>query len=481
VSLKNKAISGVKWTTLSSIIIAATQLLQLSIFARYLSSQEFGLIAILNVVMALSLTFVDFGISKAIVYKRDVSETQLSTLYWLNIIFGVVVFGIISFLSNHIANFYHENSLAILIKYIAFALFIQAFGLQFRTLFQKEMQFNILAKIDIVAAIVSFIVSMILITHDFKIYSFIYSILMISLIRSLLLVYFGKEIHKPKFIFKLKQVKEYISFGLYTVGNGIVSTIATQIDVILIGKLLGVETLGLYNVIKELILRPAQLINPIVTKVAFPTMSKVNHDVKYMNNIYLKMRNYVASVTFPVYTLSFILAPEIITIFLGKQWLEGAHIFQILSIWALLRSVGSLIGSLVMAAGKPEYEMHWNIGMMIYMPLMVMVSYRWGIEGIAYGNLLSIVLLFVPGWYFLAYRLTRIQLRDYIRSILNPILISIVVGSIIYFLIELFSISGIIEKISLSALASILLLWILNKKYNRDFYITVLSFIKGIT
>jgi O-antigen/teichoic acid export membrane protein len=66
---------------------------------------------------------------------------------------------------------------------------------------------------------------------------------------------------------------------MYTVGNDIVSTVATQIDIIIIGKLLGTEVLGTYSIIKELILRPTQLINPIVTKVSFPIMSKINDDI----------------------------------------------------------------------------------------------------------------------------------------------------------------------------------------------------------
>lgn len=166
---------------------------------------------------------------------------------------------------------------------------------------------------------------------------------------------------------------------------------------ILIGKLLGTETLGLYSIAKELILKPAQLI----TKIAFPVMSKVNH----VKRIYLKLINYIASVNFPIYVVSFILAPEIITLFLGEKWLEATTVFQILSIWALLRSISNPVGSLVMAMGKPQYEMYWNIGMMFFAPTVVYISSFWGIEGIAWGNVGSILVLFVPGWYFLVNKL----------------------------------------------------------------------------
>lgn len=159
---------------------------------------------------------------------------------------------------------------------------IQAFGLQFRALFQKELQFNILAKIDILSAIISFGLAIYLALFGYGIYALIFSVLSMAI----LLLYFGLRVHKPKFIFKLFEIKDFFVFGSYSTGNGIVSTIASRIDIILIGKLLGTDSLGLYSVIKELILRPAELINPIITKVAFPTMSKVNDDLQKVKKTY---------------------------------------------------------------------------------------------------------------------------------------------------------------------------------------------------
>jgi O-antigen/teichoic acid export membrane protein len=260
------------------------------------------------------------------------------------------------------------------------------------------------------------------------------------------------------------------------VGNGFVSNIAAQIDIILIGKLLGTEMLGFYSVAKELILRPAQVINPIVTKVAFPTMAAVNNDINHVNLIFLKIKNAIASINFPVYIVTFILAPEIITLFLGKKWLHVTVLFQILSIWAMLRSIESPIGSLVMAIGKPEYEMNWNIVMMIYMPLVVYTSSIWGIEGIAYGNLISEMVLFMPGWYFLAYRLSMITLKEYFLSILSPLLISLFSGIFIFFLLNILKIN-FPYNILFTIFLGFILIWILNKKYNKDFYNLLLSFI----
>ena len=476
-SLKQKTISGVRWTTFSSAINAILQLLQLMILARYLSPHDFGLVAILMVIVGFSQIFVDFGLSKAIIYKQKITHNQLSTLYWLNIILSIFIFLIIVIFSAYIAQFYNESGLDNLIIIISTSFVIQAFGQQYRTLFQKELQFNILAKIDVFAAIVSFITAIVLAINNFGVYSLICPIIVMTFIKTILLVYFGLSSHKPNLYFDIKEVKEFLSFGGYTVGNGIVSTVATQVDILIIGKLLGTETLGLYSIIKELILRPSQLINPIITKVAFPAMSKVNHDIDKIRSVYLRLINYISSVNFPVYIASFILAPEIITIFLGEKWLNGVVIFKIFSIWALIRAIGNPIGSLVMAMGKPQYEMYWNILMMFFTPFMVYISSFWGVEGVAWGNLISIIILFIPEWYFLTYKLCKASLKEYFLSSFYPFVLSSIVGMIIYLLLNLYD-GNIIYKFIVTIVAGFTILWLLYRKYNQDFFITLLSMLK---
>lgn len=476
-NLKAQAVSGVKWTTLSSVVNAVLQLAQLMILARYLEQTDFGIIAILMVVIGFSQIFVDFGLSKAIIYDQNVTHRQLSTLYWLNILLGFFVFSVIYVSSDFIADFYNEPLLSGYIILISAAIILQAFGQQFRVLFQKELRFMIISKIDIVAAIVSFVAAVTFVLNGFGVLSLIYPVIIMAFIKTILLVYFGFKEHKPQFVFKINEVRSFISFGGYTVGNGMVSTIATQIDVILIGKLLGTETLGLYSVLKELLLRPAQIINPIITKVAFPTMSKVNDDLQKVRNIYLKLINYVASINFPIYVACLIFATEIIKIFLGEKWIDGVYIFQILSIWALIRSIGNPVGSLVMAVGKPQVEMYWNSTRLFYMPLVIYISSFWGEVGIVVGMLIISVLLYIPAWYFLVFKLCGATFKEYFNSSFKALYISVIVGSVVYITIQ-FVPNILYIKLSFGLILGAVLIFFLNKYLNRDFYEVMIGMVR---
>jgi O-antigen/teichoic acid export membrane protein len=264
---------------------------------------------------------------------------------------------------------------------------------------------------------------------------------------------------------------------MYQMGSGIVNYFNSQFDVIIIGKIFGSETLGLYSMAKQLVMRPAQIINPVVTRVTFPTMSKVQNDRQRLKEIYLKTINLLSSVNFPIYIAMIILAPEIITIFLGTKWLAATTVFQILSIYALFRSTGNPIGSLVLAKGKPHYEMYWNIGLFFIIPATIYIGSFYGIEGVSWSLVILILILMIPNWYFLVRRLCGAGFMEYLSQILKPLLLSIISGIFTFFIFEKIKMNIIMLNIILVFLIDFILMIFLNIKFNKDF-INILKKIK---
>src|SRR4051794_11092607 len=110
-NLKSRAKSGVKWTSFSAVIGTAFQLLLLAILARLLKKEDFGLASLASFVIGFTQLFLDMGISNAIIHKQSITEKQLSSLYWLNIILGVLFFFILLVLAHYFALFYEEPKL----------------------------------------------------------------------------------------------------------------------------------------------------------------------------------------------------------------------------------------------------------------------------------------------------------------------------------------------------------------------------------
>ncbi len=429
-SLKKQAISGIKWTSLSSVVIALMQIAQVSILARILSPSDFGLMAIVMVVIGFSRIFSDMGISNAIIHKQNTTHRQLSSLYWLNIVSGLTVFIIITACSPLIALFYKEPKLTELLIILATSFIILAIGNQYRVLFQKELRFNLMAKIEITAACGAFSVAVLSAIKGLGAYALVYASLTNAVISSSLFLFLGLRDHKPSFVFKYTEIKDYIGFGIYQMGDSTLNYFNSEFDVILIGKLLGPESLGVYSIVKQLAMRPAQIINPIITRVTFPVMAKVQDDNEQLKKIYLKTVNYLTSINVPIYITMAVLAESIVMVMFGKTWREGIPILQILSIYAMIRSTGNPIGILLLAKGQVNLSFLWNFSLFIFIPLVIWFGSGHGIIGVAYALLALQMTLLIPSWYFLVRKMCQANIKEYFYNIIIPFYVPVVLKQI---------------------------------------------------
>lgn len=466
-SLKAKTISGVKWTTLSTIITTILQLIQLAILARFLDPSAFGLMALVMVVVGFSQAFLDMGISNAIIHKQEITKDQLSTLYWVNVLAGFALFIIISAISPLVASFYHEPELTMLIILVGVTFLIQPFGQQFMVLWQKEMRFSEIAKINITSKLISLMVSVYFAYEGYGVYALVYGTLSGVVVQTILFLYKGLQEHKPSFVFKLNEIKEFLSFGAYQMGERTVNYFNYEIDTMLIGKLLGVEALGIYTIAKQIVMRPSSIINPIITKVTFPAMSKIQDDVPRLKEVYLKTINYLSSINFPVYAFVFIFAHEIVLVLFGSKWLEAVIIIQILSVWAAWRSTGNPIGSLLLARGRANLGFWWNFGLFFYVPFGVWIASHWGLIGVAVGLNMIMLTLIYPGWRFLTNPLCSAGFMEYHVQILKPALITFIAGLGAY--LSILPFDNIWVKFIIGGIVGLWLSYLLNSSFNKSF------------
>lgn len=210
----------------------------------------------------------------------------------------------------------------------------------------------------------------------------------------------------------------------------------SQIDTLLIGKLLGVETLGVYNIAKQIIMKPIQIINPIVSKVSFPVMAKIQHDTDKLKEIYLKTINLLSSTNFPIYLFMFITAPQLVALIFGEKWIDAVVIVQILSIYGALRSIGNPVGALLLAKGRADWGFYWNLSLFFYVPTVLYLFSRGGIETLSWAMVGVMVSLLTPMWYFLVKPFTQACFWEYHQQILTSALISIFIGAFISILLN---------------------------------------------
>ena len=155
-SLREKTLSGAKWSAIATVITIGLGLVQMTVLARIIDSHQFGLLTVSLVIIALADTLSDFGIANSIIQRKEISQLELTTLYWLNVGLGILVFVVLFLLSDLIADALNNPELGPLMRALSFAFVVIPHGQQFRALMQKELEFSKIGMIETSSVLAGF-------------------------------------------------------------------------------------------------------------------------------------------------------------------------------------------------------------------------------------------------------------------------------------------------------------------------------------
>ncbi|WP_299807093.1 MOP flippase family protein [uncultured Shewanella sp.] len=451
-TIKAKTVSGVKWTSLSMIITVVMLFIQMAVLGRYLTPEEFGVMAILMLIIGFSDIFSQFGLSEAIIQEQSTSRISLSSLYWLNLLFGVAVYFVVNSLSLVYAALHSSEIFTEYVPYVTLSFLILPLSSQFKTLFQKQLKFKVLAVSEIVSVLVG-VCFAIFYAIEFKdVWALIYGYLIRCTLNSLFVFIVGlRSGLAPRVEFSLSSVKPYMNFGLNLFISNVMNFFNSRVDQLLIGSILGVTALGYYSMAFNLVIQPIIKLNPVLTKVAFPILAKLKATPDGLKDGYLKLMKGVLFLNTPLLIGLSIFAPTVIPMFIGEKWTPSVEIVQILAFYALIRSSGNAGGSMVLAAGKANLLMRWNLWMFIFQPVVIYAVASFGTVVDVAIALVFIQLVSIFIWYHkIVVKLIGNCFIEYASCFLFPLL-----ASLPMYLINLFITSSFtsLNHISLSIIS----------------------------
>lgn len=422
-SLRKSAISGTIWTTLSFGVQALIQILRLSILTRFLAKSDFGLVAIVVLVLGFTRIFADLGVSTSLFSRSQISKKEYSSLYWVSLLLSLVLYALLVLFSPTIANFYELSVLKTLIPVMGLDLIISTAGRQFRVFKEKALQFRFLATVDISSAILSIGLAMILAMNGYGVYSLIFSNLFASFLTATSLIVFGWKAHPLQIYINLKEGRSFYRIGLFQTGSQVFDYLSSQLDILIIGKMMSVSDLGVYNLIKQLVLRIYSITNPILTNVATPLLSKLQQNVDALTSKVLQLMGLVSLFNAPIYAILALSAFEVLRVMYGADYVSSTLMLQLLSLWGVFTSIVSVSSIIVVITGRTDLGLCWTIFRMLYNPLFVMIGSHWGLQGIVIGQVLYALSILPIYWFMLMRKvMPSITLAAYINSVFGSLL-----------------------------------------------------------
>ena len=450
---------------------AALRVGQVAILARLLAPADYGLMAMVGVVLGFAGLFSDLGVNSAYVHRQQVTQEQRSSLFWFNVGVSAGVTGLLIALSPLLAWFFGDERLKPMIIFAASTCIIGALGQQVRVAAEKNLDFQRVVLLEIFAAILGFFSAVLAAVSGWGAYSLILGTVVSALAFAILAWGYISNGWKPDMRLQMKDVRPFLEFGAAAVINGIVNHINFTIDLLLGGRLLSSSQLGFYSVPRNLVIQLQFIVNPIITRVGFPLIAQVQSDPAKVRSIYLKTVNMTSSTNAPLYLFLAIFSADVVTILLGSGWSDSASLLRILAIWGFLRSTGNPVGSLLLGMGRPRLALQWNVGLLFAIPPALWIGSQYGPNGLAWGLLLLSVALFVPGWLILVNPLCHAKLGEYSIAALRPFLLALLSVIPAYLLVQNIDLPAI--RIGIGVVVSMTAYFLLSYKANREWFLAI--------
>lgn len=387
------------------------------LLARLLTPDDFGLLGMVAVIVNFVTLFKDFGLSKATLQRPKITEAQISNLFWINALISILIGLIIIVLSRVIAGFYGRAELVAVSVALGGLVALQGFGLQHRALIARRMEFGKLSIIAIVSQLVGVSLAVAMALGGYGYWA------LIALMGAPPLIEAISCFVVTAWVPRLPQMNvgtaPYLKYGSNLLGFSLANFFSRNLDNILIGKFLGANVLGLYNMSYNMLLLPMQQINAPLSKPVLVALSRIQDDPDRYRLAYRKSLRAVATFTIPIVLFLASDPRLILTTILGAQWEASAAIFFALTPFAFVSATNVATGWVYSSLGHTDRQFKMGLFTSLVMSFSIIIGMQYGALGVAMAASLASCLLRVPIILY-CFRDTPLCLADFLQSIKAP-------------------------------------------------------------
>jgi len=399
-----------------------------AVLARILTPRDFGLLAMVAGFTNFVASFKDMGLAMATVQRKDINHDQVSTLFWVNVAFGVVITLVTAALAPVVAWFYGEPDLNQITLLLVVAFTFGGLTVQHQALLRRQMKFAALAAVQIGSSTVGVVAGIVSALLGAGYWALVVMQLASHLANAIgVWLFCGWRPGRPV---RGSGVRSMLAFGGNLTAANLLNYLVRNLDNVLIGWRWGADALGFYAKAYQLLLLPIRQFNAPLTSVAIPALSRLQDRPGQFRSYYQRGIQLLVTVGMPIVVFTFVAADEVVLLILGKQWTQAVPIFRILAPAAFVGTFNVATGWVYVSLGQTRRQLQWGgIGAFVTVSGFV-IGLRWGPIGVAAATSIAVCVLRIPGILF-CFKGTSLRLRDLFEAIWQPAVASTAAGLIL--------------------------------------------------
>jgi PST family polysaccharide transporter len=380
-SLTRHALVGTSWSVLSNIGRQILSFFSIAVLARLLGPGAYGLMGMASLIIIFLSNFRDLGTAMAVVQRPNVTPRLLSSLFWLNCAFGILLAGVCFGVAPSAAAFFREPRLVPLLRTIALSFCFTTAGAVPGSILVRNMAFDKIAIADFLSAALGYAIAVPCAFRGLGVWSLVIGNLANTAFSSGL--YFLLSRWRPAPVFDLGEIRSVTKFSLNLAGFGLVNYFSRNADNVIVGRALGSRDLGYYQMAYNLFLFPIQNITSMVGQVLNPAFSRIQNEDERFRSAYLRGCMLISLITFPVLAGLGVVADPFVRVLLGSKWAPVIPLLQILASVGIFQSVQGTVGQIYIAKGRTDRMFRVGLYAAILWVLSFLIGVRWGTRGVA--------------------------------------------------------------------------------------------------
>ncbi len=427
-STRKKAVTGILWTFIDAILLKGISLLSFYILARLLTTEDYGLNAILVVFISIGNTIVESGLSNSLIRTQNPSKIDYSTVFWMNIFFAIVLYLVLYFSIPYLVAYINKPIPIDVLQVSCISIILSSFTTVQMAILTKEMQFRKIMFANMPSAIISPAIGVTLAYYGYGVWAIVAMALATPFFQSIAL-WIASD-WRPSLIFNKQKAEFHFSFGYKLLLSALLDTIFKNIYNIIIGKRYALSSLGQYERANTLNGYPTNILTTIVSKVTYPLLTNIKDNQEEISNAYRQILRVSLFISAPLMLGLAATAPSLILFLMGEKYTEAIPYFEVICLASMLYPIHSINLNVLKVYGRSDLFLKLEIIKKLLTIICIAAAWNYGIIGLVWSSVAASILALLVNTYY-SDRLIRYSTKQQLIEMIPTLLVSIAMFGII--------------------------------------------------